>query len=58
MSEELTLLPCPACGASDVVMRVEQEPTYSVLRAGCVALALQRPTQTMRSGNGTPCPAR
>lgn len=23
MSEELTLLPCPACGASDVVMRVD-----------------------------------
>ena len=23
MPEELTLLPCPACGASDVVMRVD-----------------------------------
>lgn len=23
MSEELTLLPCPACGASDVVLRVD-----------------------------------
>ena len=32
MPEELTLLPCPACGASNVVMRVDTR-AYGFLRS-------------------------
>ena len=58
MSEELTLLPCPACVNTDAVVSVTTRAAVYCPMWVCAGLAPQRSTWNMRSGNGIPSPAR